>query len=201
MFDASTGKVLWNRPGSGYTRFLGDTGNLLHRSGGPEPVEILDARSGKPKNAVAPRDFRPGDFSGLPAHGRHFAATGVRERAEYFWDKWLEPLCPELFGAKVHCAIALKSSTGRELLHVVNRGKDFACLSEDGSTLMTMDPLDRADRTVAIRFWDIDPQRAYAWAFASVPTTMLLLFVLSRSLRVWRKRVQAAVPAPSPDNG
>jgi hypothetical protein len=85
----------------------------------------------------------------------------------------------------------VESVTGRELFRV-QRGKanDLSpiVLSDDGSTLVTVELVDVTTGTHILRTWDVHPRRAYLWSFTSVAAGMLLLFVWSRSVRAWRSR-------------
>jgi hypothetical protein len=103
-------------------------------------------------------------FPWLSAAGRRFMVAGspTRSREPYFWERWLERLWPNLFGADLPGALVMESSTGRELFRVVHRSQlGWGQLSEDGSTLMTQEWLDQGRDVCAFHFWDISPRRAY----------------------------------------
>src|SRR5262249_10619545 len=104
-------------------------------------------------------------------------------REPYFWETWLEKYWPELFGDDIDGALVMETATGRELFRVVNRAKASYALSDDGSTLVTVDPAPGPDKIVIIRVWDIPPHRARQWAVGTAAGTGIALLGLNRLRR------------------
>src|SRR5260370_4045897 len=78
MFDAATGRVLWERRAYGTTRFAGNTGILLQQEDYTRPLNFLDARTGEEK-AKIPLDFPTANYIPvLTPDGRHFVSGGLQ---------------------------------------------------------------------------------------------------------------------------
>jgi hypothetical protein len=192
MFDAANGQVLWEKPAYGTTRFAMDGAVLLYQEDFAKPVHFLDARSGAIQ-ATIPLNFRTANYIPmLTRDGRQFVIGGwqMRNREPYFWETWLEKYWPELLGDDIDGALVMETATGRELFRVVNRAKESYALSDDGNTLVTVDPAPGPEKTVIIRIWDIPPTRAYRWAVGVTASTGVGLLALRWA---WRRR-----KAPNP---
>lgn len=187
MFDADTGRVLWEGPASGSTYFAKHTNVLLNQEDFDKPLRFLDARTGA-LQATVPLNFRTANYIPMQTRdGRHFVIGGwqMRNREPYFWETWLEKYWPELFGDDIDGALVMETATGRELFRVVNRAKESYALSDDGSTLVTVDPGPGPEKTVIIRTWDLGATRAWWWATGIAASIGLGLL----SLRcLWRGR-------------
>jgi hypothetical protein len=203
LYDPSDQKVLWTLPGWNVTPFLTSSTNPLLRAGvvvsvaeSANIVRIYDARTGSHIADVS----HPFEFPSLfaTADGGHFAINGVtprRNRAKYFWERWLAACWPALFADDVNGVVAVESVSGKEIFRVMDAGKYFHVLSADGKVLVTADPGNNRAIRQLIRTWDVDPRRAWTWALSAVAATMLLCFCLSRLLRALRNR-KKTIAAP-----
>jgi WD40 repeat protein len=193
MFDAASGQVLWEKPALGSTYFAMNGDILLYQEDFAKPMHFLDARTGAVQ-ATIPLNFRTANYIPVLTHdGRHFVIGGwqMRNREPYFWETWLEKYWPDLFGDDIDGALVMETATGRELFRVVNRAKDSYALSDDGSTLVTVDAAPGPDKSVIIRIWDIPPTRAQRWAVGVTAATGVGLLALRWA---WRRR-KARKPA------
>jgi WD40 repeat protein len=166
MFDAETGRVLWERPSGGTTYFAGKTGVLMHQEDFTKPQLFLDACTGE-ERATVPLDFSTANYIPLlTPDGRHFVIGGwqVRQRQPFFWEVWLEKHWPEVFGDGRPGVLVMETATGRELFRLINRGDQKYSLSDDGGTLITVDP--SGDGEFVFRAWDVRPTRAWIWAIS-----------------------------------
>jgi hypothetical protein len=205
MFDLATGRVLWQQPGYATTRFAGATGVLLQQEDFNEPFRFLDARTGK-ANAAIPLDFPTMNYVPvLTADGKHFVIGGFQQRAPapHFWETWLVSWWPEVFANGLPGVLVMESATGRELFRTVNRGGHSYMLSDDASTLITIDPVDSTG-SFAIRAFDVHPTRAWLWTIGVTLVAGMLVYLGGVTYR--RRRTtfsshgspHAPVPARTP---
>jgi hypothetical protein len=192
VYDAASGQELWEQPSTGWGTFAGNH-VVLNRAADDLPLQILDARTGEVTWTETTRPGNVNVFPILTPDASHFVIEGVQTRGRnaHFWEKWLDDRWPTLLGEGLPSVLVVESVTGRELFRV-QRGKanDLSpiVLSDDGSTLVTVELVDVTTGTHILRTWDVHPRRAYLWSFTSVAAGMLLLFVWSRSVRAWRSR-------------
>jgi hypothetical protein len=122
-----------------------------------------------------------------------------RRRESYFWEAWLEKRWPDIFGDHIPAVSVLETATGRELFRVLRHGWQARLLSDDGSTLVTVDALsDEARDGFATRIWDVSPTRAYLWAVGAAAGTGIVLLGLNRARRKWKERQACPRQAPLP---
>src|SRR5262249_12455129 len=122
----------------------------------------------------------------LTPDGRHCLFLGVLQRKrEYFWEAWLDKLWPDLFGDNLHCALVMESATGRELFRLFKQGRANYILSEDASTLVSVEPVEIPDYGCVMRVCDVSPARAWRWAVGVAAATGLALLALRWA---WRRR-------------
>lgn len=195
VFDATSGQELWQQPSTGCGAFAGNS-IVLNRAADDSRLQVLNARTGELKWTET---MRPRNVLMLPSStpdASHFVIQGVQSRGRnaYFWEKWLDDGWPDFLGEGRPFASIVESATGRELFRV-HRGKPndlrHTLLSDDGSTLVTVELVDFRTGTNTLRIWDVQPRRAYAWSLAAIAALMLVLFTISRSLRALRKRKAA----------
>jgi hypothetical protein len=163
-----------------------------------DKVALLDAASGERRGArpldITTSDKAPFQTNAIEAYllmqtsdGSHFVFGGRqrRNREPHLGEAWLEEWFPNVFGDDVPALVVIESATGRELLRLANAGNQslWLKLSDDASTLLTVDVFDDDRRLV--RVWDVRPIRAWLWAGGVVVGMALGLFVLRR---VWRQR-------------
>jgi hypothetical protein len=197
MFDTSTGQVLWKMPGYATTRFAGTSGVLLQQEDFDKPLRFLDARTGK-ANAAIPLDFPTVNYiPALTADGAHFVIGDFqqRTRAPFCWEAWLATWWPELFADGLPGVLVMESATGRELFRTTNRGDHSYRLSNDASTLVTIDPVDRTG-SFAIRAFDVHPTRAWLWAFGVTLVAGMLIHLGSVA---YRRRYPVSLCRPQKD--
>jgi hypothetical protein len=191
MFDAVSGRVLWERPDAHFSYFARGTGILLHKDDQATPLMFLDAATGEPR-ATMPLTFTTHNYIPmLTPDGRHFAIGGwqTRNGGPYFWEAWLEKRWPEIFGAELEGVIVMESATGRELLRVLKRDKHAHELSADASTLITIEPVDNPATVFAIRVWDVHPTTAWMWAVgAAFGAGLVGRFIVLPLVRAFRNR-------------
>jgi WD40 repeat protein len=200
MFDAATGRVLWERRGYGTTTFARNTGMLLQQDDFTTPQRVLDARTGEAK-ATLPFNFPTANcIPVLTPDGRSFAICGWQQRMRppFFWEAWLEKQWPELFGDGLPGVLVVESATGRELFRAVNCGDHGCTLSHDASTLVVVDRHDDSG-TFVIRAWNVQPTRAWLWAIGVVLVTgcVCRAFTLGAARIFRRQTTAAAVPSLS----
>jgi hypothetical protein len=184
VFDAPTGRVLWERPAGRVRQFLGATGALLYQEDLEKPLQLLDARTGQARARVRV-DCGAAAFQPEPMNdGRRFTVFGYRHfnGEQPFWKAWLENLRPEIFGnpfVEAPFVMVFESATGRELLRLTNHGPTHV-LSDDGRTLLTLDSLNDEANPIAIRVWDVSPAKAYLWAIGTAAGAGIVLLGLNR---------------------
>jgi hypothetical protein len=192
MFDVATGHVLWERNGSGGTRFDENVDIVLHRDEDSKRTEFLEARTGKHKTHHM---FSVGSGFVATADGRHFIISGQLEpgRDPFFWETWLEKHWPTpLLNRNAITTSVFETATGRERFRITDA--DDSLLSPDGETLVTVrlhnpeaGPLFWGELT--IQAWDVAPTKAWFWAIGVAPTAALLWqFGVLRLVRAMRKR-------------
>ena len=177
MLEAATGRALWERPGWGTTRFAGRGDILLHQEDQTKPLQFLDARTGQAKITV-PLDFTTSNYIPmLNRDGSRFVIGGWQRGNPQprFWEDWLAKWLPDVFGDGLPGVLVMEAATGRELLRVVNRGNETYVLSEDGSTLITIDPTPGPPGTFALRAWDVSPAKAWRGAVGAVLAAALVV--------------------------
>src|SRR5207245_2009897 len=120
---------------------------------------------------------------------RHLLVCGMqhRNRAPYLWESWLEYFSPELLGEGVTALLVMEPATGRELLRIAIRASDSYFLSDDASTLVTVDPPDGEGR-FTVRIWDVSPTKAYLWAAGAALGIGAALRILPRLAKRIRNR-------------
>jgi WD40 repeat protein len=196
MFDASSGRVLWERPCVLVEPFAADAVTLLRKSYAAY-LEFLDARSGVCR-ITAPIDIASGQFT---PDGRHVLLFGhqSRRREPYFWEAWLEERWPDIFGDRIPAMSVMETATGRELFRVLRHGWQWFALSDDGSTLVTVDAADGdAENRFIVRVWDVSPAKAYLWAIGAAAGTGIALVGLRRAWRKLKVRRSPSTPTPLP---
>lgn len=200
MFDAATGRVLWERRADGTITFPANTGILLLQEDFSGPQRFLDARTGEEK-ATIPLDFTTANYIPvLTPDGRHFVIGGWQQRIReaHFWEAWLETRWPELFGDGLPGVLIMESATGRELFRTVNRGDHAHTLSDDASTLVTVDRLDDNGPFV-IRAWDVHATKAWLWAIGvSLGAGCALRLVAWRTARYFSSHKAESAKAKAP---
>jgi hypothetical protein len=198
MLDTATGQVLWKMPGYATTRFAGTTGVLLQQEDFDKPLRFLDARTGKANAAIA-LDFPTVNYIPvLTADGTHFVIGGFQQRtpAPFFWETWLASWWPEVFADGLPGVLVMESATGRELFRTNNRGDHSYMLSDDASTLITIDPVDSTG-SFAIRAFDVHPTRAWLWAFGVTLVAGMLVYLGSVTYRRQRAKFTRRHTVPS----
>jgi WD40 repeat protein len=200
MFDAGSGRVLWVRPCAHAQHFPAD-GPVLLQETLDAPLEFLDARTGR-RLATAPINIASGRVAPeITPDGRHVLLHGHqwRQREPYFWEAWLEKRWPDVFGHSIPAVSVMETATGRELFRVLRHGWQSRMLSDDGSTLVTVDALSDEGRDgFATRIWDVSPTRAYLWAIGVAAGTGIALLFLRRVRRKLKARAASTKQAPSP---
>jgi hypothetical protein len=196
MFDAVTGRKLWERPDSGWgTRFVSASGILVSNEELNKPLLFLDARTGEQK-AIGPLSFCWSDHAPtFTSDNRHFVIAGHQERGRppFFWEAWLERHWANLLGEGLEGVLVMESATGRELFRVLDCGRQRSDLSDDAGTLITADGLGDADGTSIIRAWDVAPTRAWLWAVGTaLGAGLVLRFLVFRWVRAFLNRKKAA---------
>ena len=191
MFDANTGRVLWERSGGGPDFFAVDGAIVLHQAFRTSPLEFLDARTGQ-CIATTPIEVQSWNLAPiLTPNRRHFLVIGRqrRDREPYFWEAWLEKRWPDIFGDHIPAVSVMETATGRELFRVLRHGWQSRLLSDDGSTLVTVDSLSDEEKAgFATCVWDVSPTRAYLWAIGVAAGTGMALFALNRHRRKLKAR-------------
>ncbi len=195
MFDAATGRVLWERRAEGTTYFARNTDIVLTQEDFTKPVLFLDARTGE-QRATVPLNFTTANYIPmLTPDGRHFAIGGwqTRGREPYYGEAWLEKHVPAIFGNELEGVMVMESATGRELLRVLKRDAHSHELSADASTLITIEPLDNPGTVFAIRAWDVHPTKAWIWALgATLGAGLGGRFIVLPLVRTFRKKAPKA---------
>ena len=190
VFDAASGDVLWSRPVRGMPGFVPKAGMLLYKEHRSAPLVWLDPRTGEHR-ASGPANFTM-TFPVPTPDGRHFVLNGWQgeKRELLFWERWLEKWLPGEFGDGKDAVVIMDSTTGRELFRVVNRGAHSRRLSDDGSTLVTVD-LHPTTRDAVIRVWDVRAGRAWVWTLGVTAGVWLAGWLVLRRRRRGRR------PTPS----
>jgi WD40 repeat protein len=193
MFDAATGRKVWERPDCEWgMHFVGESGILLHNEN-TLPL-FLDARTGEQK-ATGPPGFRTSTHvPTFTIDGQYFVIGGHQERGRppFFWEAWLERHWANLLGEGLEGALVMESATGRELFRVLDCGRQRSDLSDDAGTLITADVVDN-DGTSMIRVWDVAPTKAWLWAVGTaLGAGLVLRFLVFRWVRAFFNRKKAA---------
>lgn len=200
MFDVASGRMLWERASDTPPQFAGDAAIMLHQEPRNVPPEFLDAHTGR-SIATAPIDVDGWQIaSELTPDRRHVLLHGrqSRRRAPYFWEAWLENRWPDVFGDHVPAVSVLETATGRELLRILRHGSNSRQLSDDASTLLTVDAADGdAENRFIARIWDVRPTKAYLSAIAAAMGMGVVLLALNRLRRKLSGRVGSS-PAGQP---
>ena len=75
----------------------------------------------------------------------------------------------------------LETATGRELFRLLRHGWQARLLSDDASTLLTVDAADGdAENRFIVRIWEVRPTRAYLWAMGAALATGMVLRMSAR---------------------
>jgi len=198
MIELASGRTLWKKPTSGAVRFVGATGVLLYQDDdrAAKPGELLDVHTGE-RRAVVPIHSRSPDpradgiDHSLPKstpNCLHLLAVGVQKRGRppYFWEPWLERWWPAWFGDNVPAAVVMHTTTGRVLFRILQGVGRQHSLSDDGSTLATVEH--ETDSAIVIRVWDVHAQRAWIWAVVAMLGTWGGLWASRRGVGWLRSR-------------
>lgn len=204
VIDVGTGRVLWESMGAYLARFperenvaFGEnenTGILFHWRPETDRLRLLEPRTGIQK-PILQAGIRVREIPPTPSRdGRYCLVYGVesRNREPFFWEGWLEEHWPERFTATQEAILVMDSATGHDLLRIPRVNLASARLSDDGSTLVIVKLIGGEENTVMFHVWDVHPHRAWTWSLSSIVATMLLWFLVSRSLRALRYRMEVA---------
>ncbi|MEK7857218.1 MAG: hypothetical protein AAB288_14095, partial [Acidobacteriota bacterium] len=202
MIDVTSGRILWDAASTNLSlaRFI-DSGTVIRQVDESGPLDILDAQSGKVKYrlfwstnsyvAFTP-DRSWGVFSGYPSAGRQLA----------FWEAWLEKWLPKMAddGNATVIVADLKAGCVRFCLRLPKVDQYY--LSEDGTTLVTIDrDSSRVSGTkgALIQAWDVRRYcaRIWGWSGAIILGACLLLLRRWRLKRVNKTCASTANMAPS----
>ena len=188
VIDVATGGALWERPAGQVWEFLGATGSALYRREPPDPLQLLDARTGNVRATI-----RFGDVAFPPeprADGRHFQVFGsLHVDGEQPWRAWLADVWPDIFGFQVPdepFVAVFETATGRKLLWLRNLGGARQMLSDDGSTLTTEDQTNDGEGGWIFRVWDVSPAKANRWAVVAAAALGIALLGLRWTWRKWK---------------
>ncbi|GEM_PF-2684231 len=198
MIELSSGRTIWEKPMWGAVRFAGSTGILLFQDHRIEfrPAELIDVRTGE-QTAVVPIHSKDPNPTGkgldevlprLTQDCRHLLAAGIQKRSgpPNFLERWLVRWWPEQFDDNVPAVAVMETTTGRVLFRVLKGAGRTQFLSDDGSTLATVDE-PNIQETV-IRVWDVQSHRAWTWALTVSALCGLGLWSLRRGVRWLRGR-------------
>jgi len=183
--DVVTGRMLWQMP-EGRTQTFTGGGSFIYRDNQSALFKFIDVRTGE-CIATAPDHLQPSAKApSFTPDRRHLLAAGTqwRNRPALPWELWLEKRWPALFADGREAVVVLESTTGTELIRLIGPGRNAYHLSDDASTLVTVDALEDAENQVAIRVWDVSATRAYLWAIGAAAGTAIVLLGLRRA---WRK--------------
>lgn len=172
MFDVTQGRVLWERDcgaeaaGLSQYWFVGDSHQLLHASNDPRRLEVLNPETGEPAMILS-KDF---PWHNKMVNRQFIAFDGIWERPKLLPDlPWLVNWWPAFFGQRNHALAVADLATGQEQIRVLRSSVLEFSISEDGQTLITIEPRDAAeagDELRDIHVWDVQPKRAYFWSIA-----------------------------------
>jgi hypothetical protein len=193
VFDVPTGRALWERPAGRVWEFLGTTGTVLYQYDPEQPLQLLDARTGNVRAAIR---FGAIVFPEPTTDGRRFQVYGALhvDGEQPPWKAWLADLRPDIFGFQFPdepFVAVFESASGRELLWVRNHGGAREMLSDDGSTLTTVDQANDDEGGTVIRVWDVLPTKAYRSAVVAAAALGVALLGLRWTWRKWKGRVEA----------
>lgn len=190
MIDVASGRIVWDAASTELARFIDSATVVLHADESA-PLVILDAQSGRVKHRIPWTSysdfvFTPDRswcaFSGVPWAGRKLA----------FWERWLEKWRQEWDddASTTVCVADLKK--GRVRFRVQLPQVDRFQLSDDGSTLVTIDrdssPVSGTNGGL-IEVWDVGRNRTRIWAWSA----SLALGVVMLLLRRWRLKRKTAL--------
>ncbi len=190
MFETGTGKVAWQKPAWSIDQFARKDDRFYLKETDSAPLAILDQATGEPR-ATLPADFPTANFIPMETpDGKAFVIGGWRARSHEpnFWETGIEQIWPKFFGEGMEGAMVFESSTGRELFHVLDNGAHENRLSDDASTLITIEDHPQAENTRVIRVWDVSPSRAWFWAFIAGVGSVLPFAWLLRFKAIFTRR-------------
>jgi len=206
MFDATTGKRLWEKAAAAWLVFYGLQGSdMVFQEDHDQQYQLLDGRTGAIRFTL-PLDFPTANH--LPSFtpdGRRLVIRGWRQlqREPYFWEAWLTKWLPSVFADNVPGVIVVDSSTGEEVIRLLNRAQlgEGRYLSDDGETLVTFDGDENDPEGATISIWDVSPRRAWYWALGAVAVTVLFASIARAFWSKWRKVKSQGCPTRAGPGG
>lgn len=202
MLDAATGKRLWEKKTVGWLNNYGQGSDLVFQEDHDKRYQLLDGPTGAVRLTL-PLDFpTQNHLPSFTPDGRRLVIRGWRQlqREPHFWETWLAKWRPAIFGDELEGVIVVDTSTGQELLRLVNRAQvgDGRYLCDDGEILVTIDGDENDPDGAVISVWEVSPRRAWTWALGVVAAACVLACMVRVSWKKWRRGPTIASATPSP---
>lgn len=200
MLEAASGRILWRKPYYGdFIRAANDTVCWSDPDDDASILQFLKPSSGM---CYARSGLRSAMVRKVTPDGKHLVTLSLNSliRELYSWEEWLQERWPQIFQNRSESVQVWETGTTREVFCVggmLDLGdKESISLSDDGSTLVTVDWTDQDGSTICIKAWDIHPTRAWFWSFTAAALTGFALLALRW---LWRKlRTSKQPPASAP---
>jgi hypothetical protein len=205
MFDAATGKRLWEKATAAWLTFYGQGSDMVFQEDHDQQYQLLDGPTGAVRFTLPPDFPTANHLPSFTPDGRRLVIRGWRQlqREPHFWEAWLTKWLPSVFADNVPGVIVVDSSTGEEVFRLLNRAQlgEGRYLSDDGETLVTFDGDENDPEGATISIWDVSPRRAWYWALAAAAATVLFVSIARAFWTKWRKCKSQGCPTRAGPDG